>query len=222
MSATGTAQMASELPQPGKDAVAAIHKQRWGLYLTVFMAGAVFLGVEMAGSRILAPNFGNSIYVWGGLIGQFMAAYAAGAFFGGRLADKWPSYGLLMLLVIVGGFLTCTVIPILGPGICTMVAGIWPNDAGGPLFAAIVLFFLPSLLMATAPPYAIKLCATSLKDLGTVAGKLSSLYTFGSIVGAILTTFFLIPYIGVDTIFYMIGLALVASGVAGLVIGKLK
>ena len=34
------------------------------LRLVVFVAGAVLMGLEIAGSRVLAPHFGNSVYVW--------------------------------------------------------------------------------------------------------------------------------------------------------------
>ena len=42
--------------------------------IAVFAAGAVLLGVEIAASRVLAPAFGNSIFVWGSLIGVVLAA----------------------------------------------------------------------------------------------------------------------------------------------------
>jgi membrane protein implicated in regulation of membrane protease activity len=52
-------------------------------YLIVFVSGAVLMGLEIAGSRVLAPHFGSSIFVWGSLISVVMAALSAGYYWGG-------------------------------------------------------------------------------------------------------------------------------------------
>ena len=44
------------------------------LGFVVFVSGAVLMSLEIAGSRILAPHFGSSIFVWGSLISVVMAS----------------------------------------------------------------------------------------------------------------------------------------------------
>ncbi len=56
----------------------------------VFLSGAALMGLEIVGSRVLAPVFGTSLFVWGALITTFLAALAAGYALGGRLADRRP------------------------------------------------------------------------------------------------------------------------------------
>jgi hypothetical protein len=48
------------------------------LDVIVFVSGAVLMSLEIVGSRVLAPYFGNSIFVWGSLISVVLAALSAG------------------------------------------------------------------------------------------------------------------------------------------------
>ena len=70
--------------------------------LVVFTCGAV-ISFEILGSRVLAPNFGSSVFVWGSLISVFLAGLSAGYYFGGRLADINPSSRKLGIMIIVPG-----------------------------------------------------------------------------------------------------------------------
>src|SRR4051794_40318070 len=69
------------------------------LYIIVFVSGAVLMGLEIAGAKILAPGFGTSTFVWGAIIGMFMGALAGGYYVGGQLADKRPSFQTLATIV---------------------------------------------------------------------------------------------------------------------------
>src|SRR3954462_8575015 len=71
----------------------------------VFVGGAVLLGVEIAASRVLAPFFGNSLFVWGALIGVVLAGLAIGYWAGGALADPYPRPQLLVAAITRGAAL---------------------------------------------------------------------------------------------------------------------
>ena len=75
--------------------------------LVVFTCGAVVMSFEILGSRVLAPNFGSSVFVWGSLISVFLAGLSAGYYFGGRLADINPSSRKLGIMIIVRRFSFC-------------------------------------------------------------------------------------------------------------------
>ena len=82
---------------------------RASLYFAVFVSGAVLLGVEIASSRVLAPFFGNSLYVWGALIGVVLTGLAIGYRVGGALADRWPSVRLLLCVMALGALLVLAI-----------------------------------------------------------------------------------------------------------------
>ncbi len=182
------------------------------LRVVVFGSGAVLMGLEIVGSRILAPYFGSSVYVWGSLISIFLAALSLGYYLGGITADRWPYFRVLAWTLSVAGGLI-----LLLPVISRPVLEAFSNwDLGprmNPLFASIVLFVLPSVLMGATSPFAIKLAATDLATVGNTAGILYAISTAGSIAGTLLTAFVLIPAMGVRAILYTLGASLLVFSV---------
>ena len=61
------------------------------LNVVVFISGGVLMALEIVGSRVLAPYFGSSIFVWGSLISVVMAALSLGYYWGGWLSAREPS-----------------------------------------------------------------------------------------------------------------------------------
>jgi spermidine synthase len=187
-----------------------------GIGAAVFLSGAVLLGLELVASRVLAPFFGNSIFVWGALIGVVLAGLSVGYWTGGVLADRIPAPQLLLVVLALGAGVTL-LIPVVDNPLLEAIVGWDPGPRWNPLVAAVVLFGLPSVILATATPIAVRLRARSLTSLGKTAGRLFALSTAGSIAGTFVTAFFLIPEVGTNQLLGMLATGLfVAAGLVAL------
>jgi spermidine synthase len=185
------------------------------LKLQVFMCGAVVMALEVTGSRILAPYFGSTIFVWGSLIGVVLTALSAGYYVGGRVADRRPDFETLCLIILTSGVFVL-LIPMLTPVAFDHVVSLGLGERYSPLVASAVILTMPSFLLGTVSPYAIKLAAKSISGLGNVAGKLYSLSTAGSIFGTFVTSFVLIPEMGILRILQLLGAVLIGLSMLGL------
>ena len=185
------------------------------LLTSVFVSGAVVMALELLGSRLLAPVFGNSIFVWGSLIGVVLASLSAGYYLGGKLADLRPQLQTLSLILFVAGVLVL-ILPSLTPPVFNAVLGINLGDRYSPLLATAILLGPPSVLLGMVSPYAIRLVARSVEKLGKSSGNLYALSTLGSIVGTFFTVFVLIPEFGVNKIIVALGVTLLVVAFLGL------
>lgn len=177
-------------------------------YIVVFMSGAVLMALEIAGSRVLAPNFGSSIFVWGSLISVVMAALSIGYYWGGWLSMRDPSYTKLALLLTAPG-IVIFFLPFVYPSVNEWIAMQNLGVRASPLIACSVLFLLPGIFLGTISPYVIRLAVTNLHTVGSTAGTLYAVSTVGSIFGTLLTAFYLIPVLGVSNIIHSLGILLV-------------
>jgi spermidine synthase len=178
------------------------------LNVVVFVSGAVLMALEIVGSRVLAPYFGSSIFVWGSLISVVMAALSIGYYWGGWLSAREPSYARLLTLLLIPGVLIF-VLPFIYPGVNEWIAGIDFGTRLNPLIASSIFFLLPGVFLGTISPYVIRLAATRLSLVGSTAGNLYAISTCGSIFGTLLTAFYLIPLMGVSNIIHALGVTLV-------------
>ena len=178
----------------------------------VFVCGAVVMSFEILGSRVLAPNFGSSVFVWGSLISVFLAGLSAGYYLGGRLADINPSSRRLSLILIIPGLLLLT-FPLYSVPVSDWI---FMRDLGvrmSPLIASSVLFLVPSVFLGIVSPYTAKLMICSMHTSGKTIGTLYALSTFGSIIGTLTTSFYLITIAGVNALIMGQGVLLVALAV---------
>ena len=181
------------------------------LYTVVFLSGAALMGLEFVGSRVMAPVFGTSIFVWGALITTFLASLSAGYALGGKIADRRPSPALLGSILIAAGLLLWLLLARPAPILALCAAAPVP-DRFRSLLAALLLFALPSVLMGTISPFATRLAAREVGTIGRTAGNLAAISTAGSIFGTFAMAFVLIPAFPIEPILFGLGAVLVLSG----------
>jgi spermidine synthase len=182
------------------------------LLLVAFLSGAILMALEIVGSRVLAPTFGGSIFVWGSLIGVFLAALSIGYYLGGAVADRAPRPWLLSLLLLASGCFVL-LLPHYGSAICDQIGQRDFGPRANPLLACLVLFFAPGALMGITSPFVIRLTARAVEQVGHTAGVVYAVSTLGSIAGTLGSAFYLIPAYGTRKILYQLGLGLLGTGI---------
>jgi spermidine synthase len=196
-----------------------LHPSRRLLLIVVFVSGMASLAVEFGASRLLAPYFGTSLYVWGVLIGLVLIYLSAGYVIGGRLADRHPRADVLYQVTAWAG-LWIGLIPLVSyPILLASQQGFRDLSVGlvaGTLLAVVLLFAAPVILLGCVSPFAIRLLLTSVETGGNTAGRVYALSTAGSILGTFLPVFWFIPTYGTRPTLVGFGLALVVISVIGL------
>lgn len=190
------------------------------LYLFVFVTGLSIIAIELTASRILAPYFGSSIFIWGNIIGVTLAALAIGYRWGGRLADRHPRAEVLYWVVAIGGVLAA-LIPLVFRAVVEFILA---NMVGFQLvliagsFASVVLLFaLPLLLMGISSPFVIRLLTSDVATTGNTAGSVYAFSTVGSIIGAYISTFLTIPFLGSRETMFLFSFMVIGIAAIGLV-----
>jgi spermidine synthase len=176
------------------------------LALVLMVSGAVLLGLELTASRVLAPAFGSSVEVWGAVLGAVLLALAVGYALGGRLADRVPRAMVLAATLATGAALIALV-PVIDQPFLRFAARAG-DDRVGALVAATIIFVLPAAFLAMSTPLAVRLCVRSLRVTGRTAGDLFAISTVGSIVGSLVTAFWLLPAFGVTGMLLVLASAL--------------
>lgn len=168
---------------------------RLWLFITAFVAGAVVMALEILGSRLLAPVFGNSLFVWGALIGVVLAAMSTGYATGGWLADRHPGGKILAGLLLFSGAWTF-LLAWMGQPIMFSVDR-WVDDPRwGPCLAATFLLAPPAFGLSGVLPAVLRLAIADLGHLGRHTGRMIAVSTIGSLVGTWGTSFYLLTWVG--------------------------
>jgi spermidine synthase len=177
---------------------------------SVCVSGAVLLGVELAAGRVLAPAFGNSLFVWGAIIGVILGGLSGGYWLGGVVGDRRPRVDSLLAALALGGA-AVLVIPLVDDRVVGWVLDWDPGPRLDPLLCSLVLFGPMSVLLSAVGPIAVRLQAQTLETSGRTAGRTFAVSTAGSIAGTFATAFWLVPELGTAQLFGLGAVVLFAT-----------
>ncbi len=186
----------SSRPAPRGSGVSSLY-----IYVLAFFSGMCIMAIELCASRLMAPFFGTSTFVWTNIIGIIMIALSAGYMIGGRLADRKPRLEiLLMLLLAACAFLI--VLPFVASPLVRGLASLMENFNSsfsfiffGSLSAIAILFSPPIVIMGMTSPFLIRIIAES-DQVGNSAGRIFGISTIGSVIGTFLPVLIFIPTLG--------------------------
>lgn len=177
------------------------------LEMTVFLCGALVMILEMVGARVLAPHVGTSAIVWTSLIGVVLACLAAGAWAGGRFADKKLSAAGLGQ-TLAGAAAGCAITAFCHTAIGAEITRHVGNLYAAAVIAAIAIFAIPAFFFGMITPYVIRLRIASIDTAGATVGRLYALSTAGSILGTFLGGFVLVSFFSSTAILWGLACAM--------------
>jgi len=174
----------------------------------VVMTSAAVLVLEVLVSRLVAPYVGLTLETYTAAIGVALAAIAAGAALGGRLADAVDPRRWLGPAVALGGGL------LLGarPTVFTVGEGFRGTGPVGTVVLVLLAVAPAVMVLSTVTPGVVKLRLRTLAETGQTVGRLSAAGTLGALAGTFLTGFVLLAALPTSTLLLLTGLLLAITG----------
>ena len=170
----------------------------WSLTIAGW-SGFYVMMVELLSSRLIAPFFGNNIYIWGSIIFVFMLGLAIGYLLGGIYSRHDPTVPKLCRILWLSAATTLPTI-LVGDLFLNTIFDNIVDPRFGSLVACMFLYFVPTLFAGMISPYAIRIIVTNKESSGYDAGYLYFVSTIGSSAGTLLTSFYLVLWFEVNSI----------------------
>ncbi len=183
------------------------------LNATVFLTGAGIMTVELVASRLIARYLGSSLYTWTGVLAVILAGMSLGNYLGGWMADEASHLLRRISAMCFAGAVACVAILWLNAwaGASVWLMGLpWPTRI---LLHMTWAFLLPAMVLGTISPMVAKLALQRTTHTGRTIGALYAWGTVGSIVGTLLTGFYLTAWMGSVRIVVSMALLLALVGI---------
>jgi spermidine synthase len=183
------------------------------LYALSFWGGFQIMALEICGMRLLQTNVGSSVVVTGALLTLVMISLAVGYALGGLASARVESLARLFAWLLGAGAYTQVANALLLEPVVFWADALktsWPihNELRTIIPAALVtlvLYGAPMLILSMISPFLVRSFAAQpgqagdrRANAGYRSGFIMSLSTAGSIAGTLLSSYVLIPWLGVE------------------------
>ena len=129
---------------------------RFFVFLLATWSGFFVMSLELLCGRVIAPYYGNSIYVWGSVITVFMVSLAAGYYLGGQLSRRSAQLGVLGVLMI-GAVVASLPLVLVGYPALDWLSSIMADPRSRSLAASAMLFMLPGMISGMVSPFTVRI-----------------------------------------------------------------
>ena len=173
------------------------------LALMLFVAGAVCMGAEMAGARLVIPALGGSHVVWGTIFATFILWMGVGGLAGGVLADRFPGPGGVSAALSAGA--AAVLSALLAAFLLGRAEAMQTLPVPARLFLQASLpFTLTALTLGAVSTVLLRAAVAG----GASAGRCYALSALGSVAGTFLTGYILVGAVRSAALYGMLALVL--------------
>lgn len=165
-----------------------------------FMSGFAALIYQIAWQRLLFTAFGVDLESITIIIAVFMAGLGIGAYYGGRIADRFPNYIILFFALTEIGI---GIFGLMSPTLIGVVKDIFLySNIATIALANFVLLLFPTFLMGTTLPLLTQYLNKYIDNIGNNIGWLYFTNTMGAAFACIATGFLLFNYFTLTQVIY--------------------
>lgn len=168
------------------------------LTLLLFLSGAAALIYQVLWIRQLSLVVGVEVYSITIAVSAFFAGLAAGSAVIGRLADRWRRPLTLYFLLETGVALAGVTVTLLLAHTAGLFVAIQARASVVAWALPFLLVTTPTFLMGGTLPVAVRSLAPGLTQMAKAGGSVYAANTAGGIAGALLSSFLLLPWLGVS------------------------
>ncbi|MCS4538474.1 MAG: fused MFS/spermidine synthase [Thaumarchaeota archaeon] len=197
------------------------------LLLAFGISGLAALSHEVVWTRLMVLIFGSTVYAVSTILTAFMAGLALGSYYIGKkiasIKNLYALFGFVELGIGIYGIAFPQILPYMQYPyfiLYKVLGGSFVLFQATQVLIYLVLLLLPTFLMGATFPILSKIVVTDLDSSGKKIGFLYSSNSIGSMMGPVISGFFLIPVVGIRYTALVAGILNIALGLAFLFSSK--